>query len=124
MDNFYEVISIYDSFKKKYKNYIKPEIISISIIQSDDEVLLESIESEKLDGGYIKETVSRINLDFVTDGEEDEYMFFDPENTIEINVKRFMEEFTPYSIINTMDLFHEKACDEINKKYMIFGVDK
>lgn len=124
MDETYSVINIYDSFKRKYKDYIKPEIVSISIIQSDDEVLLESIEYENVDGGYIKETTRRISLDFITDGEEEEYLFFDPKNAIEFNVKRFMEEFSPYSLIMTTKLFHEKACEKINNMYTIFGVDK
>ena len=122
MDEKYSVINIYDAFKRKYKDYIKPEIESISIIQSDEEVLLQTVECEKIEGGFIKETINKVNLDFITDGdhsEEEMTLFFDPSNSIENNVLKFMEEFTPYSIINTTDLFHENACEKINKKYLV-----
>jgi hypothetical protein len=124
MEEKYSVINIYESFKRKYQDYLKPEIISISIIQSIEEIWLESITCENVDGGYIKETISKINLDFITDGEDEQSLFFNPKEAIENNVRKFIEELTPYSIIMTTDLFHESACDKINKKYTIFGVDK
>lgn len=124
MEEKYSVINIYDSFKRKYKDYLKPEIVSMSMIQYEDEVLLESIECENVDSGYTKETVRKIRLDFITDGDEEENLFFDPKDTIENNVRKFMEDFSPYSIIMTTHLFHKSACEKINKKYTIFGVDK
>lgn len=125
MEENYSIINIYEIFKRKYKDYIKPEIISISIVQSKEVVWLESIKCENVEGGFTKETVSKINLDFITDGEGDEEkLLFDPNNPIESNVRKFIDDFSPYSIINTTDIFHETACDKINKKYTIFGVDK
>jgi len=68
-----------------------------------------------------------MNLDVITDDSEDgetQIQFFNPEDSIEINVKKFIHELGPYSIVNTTDLFHEDAKSLIFKKYEIFGIDK
>ena len=49
---------------------------------------------------------------------------FNPDDPIEINARKFVNELSPYSIINTTDLFHIEACEQISKKYNIFGIDK
>lgn len=126
MDLIYSTINLYDSLKSKYKEYLKPGIISIVIIQSGDGVWLESTETEMVQGDLEKQTTRRINLDFITDGEpgEPDELFFDPKDSIENNARKFINEFSPYSIINTTDLFHEEACEKISKKYNTFGVDR
>jgi hypothetical protein len=60
---------------------------------------------------------------FITD-EPDDIAYFKPKDTIESNAQKFIEELTPYSIINTIDLFHEEACKKISAKYNTFGIDK
>jgi len=130
MDFCYSTINIYDRLKLKYRDYLKPEIISVEIVQSKDEVWLETKELEIVEGGLEKYTINRISLDFIkdvdedADGDEVEKLFFDPEDSIENNARKFIEELTPYSIINTTDLFHEEACEKISRKYNTFGIDK
>ncbi len=104
---------------------LKPEIVSIVMIQSEDEVLLETITVETVEGGFEKQTIKRIDLAFITDdAEEGEIVpYFNPEDNIENNVIRFINDFSPYSIINTTDLFHAEACEKISKKYNTFGID-
>jgi len=125
VDVIYSTINFYDKLKLKYRDYLKPGIISIVIIQSKDEVLLETAEVEIVEGGFEKETVKRLDLRFIADGEdlENDELFFNPKDSIEKNVRKFIDEFSPYSIINTTDLFHEEACEKINKKYNTFGID-
>lgn len=120
----YSVIDIYDELKLKYNDYLRPEIISINIIQTEDEVLLETTECITVERGLEKQTVDRIDLGFITDGENEEKLFFDPKDSIEKNAIKFIDDFTPYSIINTTDLFTEEAANKICKKYNTFGVDK
>lgn len=121
----YSTIDFYDKLRLKYKEYLKPEIISIVMIQSEEEVLLETIEIEMTEIGLEKQTIKRINLGFIKDGEdcESEEAFFNSEDTIECNVIKFIDKFTPYSIVNTVDLFHEEACEKIKKRYKTFGID-
>lgn len=124
VESVYISINIYNNLKLKYSEYLKPEITSIAIIQSVDSVWLELIELEILKGGLEKQTKRRINLDFITDGDEGNELFFNPQNPIEYNARRFIDEFSPYSIINITALFHDAASEKISKKYNTFGIDR
>lgn len=125
VDIIYSTIDFYDKFKMKYIEYLKPEIISIVMIQSKEDVYLETTEIETVEGGFEKQTIKRIDLSFITDGEdfESEELFLNPKDPIEKNVSKFIKGLSPYSIINTIDLFHDEACEKINKKYNTFGID-
>lgn len=127
MDIKYSTINIFDQLKRKYKDYLRPEIFSISIIQSDENVWLESVESIKTEDGFEKQTVKKIDLSFITDAdgiEEEEELYFSPSDLIENNARKFINEFSPYSIINTTDLFHDDASHKISRKFNTFGIDK
>ncbi|MCX7714119.1 MAG: hypothetical protein N2171_00085 [Clostridia bacterium] len=125
MEAVYSTIEFYNELKLKYKDYMKPEIVSVVMIQSADEVFLEILEIEIVEGGFEKQTKRRVNLDFIADdnSDEDQIPFFNPKDPIEKNVNKFINELTPYSIINTTTLFHDEACEKINRKYNTFGVD-
>jgi len=127
METAYSSIDFFDQLKSKYKDYLRPEIISVSLLHNDGAVYIEIAESEMLEGGLEKITVRRSNLDAITDFDEDPekpFLYFDPDTSVETNVKKFLEDFDPYSIMNTIDLFHAEACEAINKKYNIFGINK
>lgn len=125
MDLTYSTIDFYEKLKLKYNDYLKPEIISIVLIQTDDQVLLETREVEIVEGGFEKQTTKRIDLGFISDGDdENESDFFNPQDAIEKNVRKFIDDLSPYSIANTTDLFSDDACNKIIKKYNTFGVDK
>lgn len=51
MDVFYSAINIFEKLKEKYRQYLRDDIIAISIIQSEDEVCLEIVSSEVLEDG-------------------------------------------------------------------------
>lgn len=85
---------------------------------------LETIEIKLLPDGLEKQTTKRINLEFIVEGDEAEEAFFDPKDAIENNARKFINDFSPYSIINTTDLFSDAACDRISKKHNTFGVDR
>lgn len=122
MDEMYSTINFYDSLDAKYHDYLKPEIVSVSLIQTKEQVSLETVKVEIIDG-FEKQTVSTTDLSFISDG-SDEELFFKPSDPIQCNVKKFIDGLTPYSIINTTDLFTEEAAKKISNKYNIFGVDK
>lgn len=123
MDLCYSTINIYNGLKLKYSDYLKPQILSIIMIGTEDAVYLKIVEIEILNDGLEKQTTDRINLDFIVDEEPDE-LFFNPKDPIEINARKFIHEFSPYSIINTISLFHDEACEKINKNYHVFGIDR
>ena len=122
MDEKYSRIDITNDLKLKYRNYLRPEISTISISQFNEAVWLETLSITIIkDKGWTKETINRINLDFISD--DDDTAMFDPGDNIEVNASKFINELSPYSLINTTDLFTEEASEVINKKYNIFGVD-
>ena len=127
MENKYSIINFFDKFKLKYSDYIRPEIVSTSMIQTQDEVYLETVELQITDDGLNKHTINRLDLDFIADWDEkqeEEIPFFDSNDDIEVNLKKFIDDFTPYSIINTTDLFTNEAANKISAKYNRFGIDK
>lgn len=124
MENVYSAISILSKLEEKYIKYLRPEIIEVVIIQTKEDVYLEIVESEVLEDGLEKQITRRDNLGFIIGDDETEEIFFKPEDSVEVNARKFINDFSPYSIINTTDLFHREACEQISKKYNVFGVDK
>ncbi len=111
----------------KYHDYLRPEIKSISISQSNDDVWLETLSLIIIkDKGWTNETIHRINLDFIVEDivEDNDIAMFNPNDNIEVNASKFINDLSPYSLINTTDLFTDKASDVICKKYNIFGIDE
>lgn len=122
MDEKYNRIDITNDLRIKYQNYLRPEIRTISISQSNEDVWLETLSISIIkEKGWTKETISRINLDFIS--EDVDIAMFNPEDSIEVNASKFISELSPYSIINTTDLFTDEASEAINKKNNIFGID-
>ncbi len=121
MNSRFSTINIFSKLKSKYEEYLRPEITSVVMIQSEEDVWLEIVETKLLSDGLEKETVTRSNLDFIADAGDD--YFFDPKDSIETNARKFIDDFTPYSIINTTDLFREEASQKISKKYNVFDKD-
>ena len=44
-------------------------------------------------------------------------MPFLPIDLVTENARKFVEEFDPFSIIMTTDLFHETACHDVNNNF-------
>jgi hypothetical protein len=126
MDTYSSRINIYHQLNQKYHKYLKPSLESISIVQSSESVWLESLETEQTVDGFEKQTIKTIDLSFILDDDAQgvEIRFFNPIDSIENNARKFINEFSPYSIIQTTDLFTGEACDKINKKYLTFGIEK
>jgi len=108
--------SIFQELIDKYRRYLKPSIKDVRIVQTSDRVWLEITEEVEI-GGYLKDQIiRRTDLAFISDGEYDG-LIFRPEDHIYVNSKKFVNEFDPYSIMMTTDLFHEEGCREINEKF-------
>lgn len=105
---------ITDRLREKYPDYPRPEIASVRIVQVPERVWLE-ITEEKEAAGYLKDQlIRRSDLAFIgsTDGAQ-----FCPEDDVQRNAHKFVEEFDAYSIIMTTELFHDAACKEIDSLY-------
>jgi len=124
-DVHYSQIEFFEKLKGKYKEYLKPEIISVSMIQNEGNVFLEIAESELLADGFEKITVNRTNLDFIADSNEEQTevdLFFDPADSVDKNVRKFLNDYDIYSIVMTTDLFTKEACDFICRKQRLASI--
>ncbi len=117
MDLEYSVIEFYSHLKIKYKDYLRPEIVGVALIQDMYSVSLESLELEITKEGFEKQTTKRKDLYFITD----EYYgqpipYFHPSDPIEENVRKFIEDFDPYLMAKATELFHDEACEKLAQR--------
>lgn len=122
------IIEFYDNFKFKYKEYLNPAIVSISMTQAEDWLFLQTVEVVIVKTSFEKQIIKKIDLAYKEHGIDQETnetgdCFFYLNDPIEDNVEKFIKEFSPFSIANTTDLFHADACEKINRKYNTFGID-
>ena len=87
-------IDIFDKLKEKYKEHLRKDLISVYIIQTRERVYLESTYLEVLEDGLEKKLVNKKDLSIFVEGESRE-LTFDPENPIEINARKFIDEISP-----------------------------
>lgn len=114
-ESIYAAEDIFDRLHEKYPTYLKPDIVAVRIVQPKECVWLE-ITTEDSVQGYLKDqTIKRTDLGFISGGPEEQ--FFDPKNSVSVNAEKFVNEFDAYSIIMTVDLFHEEAGREVAREY-------
>ena len=116
LDSAYMAVSIFNRLNDKYPKYLKKDIIEVRIVQSDERVWLEITTEKRINDNLIDQIIKRTDLAFICGGREDEPLF-KPENDIRINADKFVNEFDPYSMIMTTDLFNEESCNKIASKF-------
>ena len=113
---------ILPQLKENYPHYLHPDITSVKLGQTKDRCYLE-IAKAKTIGGYLHdETIKRTDLGFITDGDNQEFLFFSPEKKLSENIARFTNEFDEISIINCTDLFTEESSTMIYDYWYKHGV--
>ncbi|HEX5337321.1 MAG TPA: GIY-YIG nuclease family protein [Gallionella sp.] len=114
-ESSFSAISILNRLKEKYPLWVDPTIAEVQIVQTNERVWLEITREEEV-AGYLKnQTIKRSDLAFITSGSHEE-SWFRPTDAVTENARKLTEEFDPYSIIMTTDLFHEAACYEVDEK--------
>lgn len=111
----YSAIEILEALNKKYLKWLKKDIVSVRIVQSKERVWLEITQEEQIGGYLVNQNIKRTDLGFISKESDDKY--FSTEDEISINAEKFINEFGPYSIIMTTDLFHEEGCNEVNEHF-------
>lgn len=115
-ESVFSAEDVTDRLRRKHGGYLKPDIVSVRLVQPGDRVWLEITQEVEI-AGYLKDQViTRTDLGFISDG-PDVGLFFQPKDSVSINADRFVEEFDPYSISNTTDLFHDEACRQIEEDH-------
>ncbi|WP_218943593.1 hypothetical protein [Exilibacterium tricleocarpae] len=85
------------------------------IVQPRGRIWLEITQEEHIAGYLVDQTIKRTDLGFIAEDYDDKY--FSPAVDISVNAERFVNEFEPYSIMMTTDLFHEEGCNEVNERF-------
>jgi hypothetical protein len=115
-DAVYSAEDITERLCKRFPGFLKPDVVSVRIVQPGDRVWLEMTQEKEM-AGYLKDQkITRTDLGFITDGDYDE-MVFNPNESVSINAAKFVNGYDLYSMMMTTDLFHEDACKEINEKH-------
>lgn len=114
-ESVYAAGDILDRLCEKYSNYLKPDIVAVRIVQTKDRVWLEITTEDEINECLKDQTIKRTDLGFIATGNEK--LFFNPKDPVSVNAMKFVEQFDPFSIIMTTDLFHEDASHKINKEY-------
>lgn len=110
----FSAIGILHRLKERYPTWLDPSIADVQIVQTVDRVWLEITREEEI-AGYLKDqTIKRSDLAFISDDDNYGTRFFAPTQLVTENARKLIEEFDPYSISMTTELFHDKACSEVN----------
>lgn len=117
-ESVFEAIDITDMLNKKYPGHLRENIVSVRIVQPEDRVWLE-ITTERVseDGYMVDQTIRREDLAFIVDGDEDDDLFFRRIDAVQVNAQKFIDEYDPFSICMTTDLFNEESCKDIDLKH-------
>ena len=109
-------INIFDKLKEQYKEHLRKDLISVYIMQTRERVYLESTYLEVLEDGLEKKLVNKKDLSIFVEGESRE-LTFDPENPIEINARKFIDEISPDLIMLIESLFNKDAFEEFSEDF-------
>lgn len=104
--------SIFQELFERYKTWLKPTIVDVRIVQTQERVWLEITEEEEIAGYLVDQIIKRSDLAFCSE-DTCESKYFRPSDSASINSAKFVETWDPFSIIMTTDLFHESACHQI-----------
>jgi hypothetical protein len=117
-ESSFVALSILRRLREQYPLWIDPEIVDVRLVQSDGHVWLE-ITRENMIAGYLRDQdIKRTDLAFIVDGVGDlERGYFGPDIAVTENARRFAEEFGPYCLGMTTDLFNDRGNREIDEKY-------
>ena len=119
-DANYPAVDITDRIREKFSQYLQPDIVFVRIVQSRDTVWLEITRQNEVGGHLMDQSITRTDLRFIIEPgceryEYETYPRFNPRCNIYINADIFADDFDPYSILMTTDLFRRDAVKEINE---------
>jgi len=109
-----ERVSILNELRDKYPGSLKPDITDIEIVQLPDVTFLE-VTRRKYSHGR-DAIVDREDLGYIV--VDDHELMFPPTQPVDENARRFVHEFSDYSIIMTgLPLFTVEAANRIAEEW-------
>jgi D-serine dehydratase len=114
MDSQIEKEELLPYLKERFKDRIKPEVISVKMVQTNTEVYLEYSLSMQ------PEMVNKVDIKFIAspsisdDGKVYSVPEFNPDNDLNENVHLFLSETDDYTVILAIDqIFTPDGIEEI-----------
>jgi hypothetical protein len=107
----YVAESIFHRLVAIYPKWLKPKIVDVRIVQTQERVWLEITTERVHNVDQLDQTIKRSDLGFCFDGD---LPCFSPNDSVSYNATKFVETWDPYSIIMTTKLFHSEACVQID----------
>jgi hypothetical protein len=102
-------VEILTSLEQKYGNYLKPDIVSVAIVQLSDVCFIEI--TRRTYPNARDEIIERMDLSVFGANDGDKFPSKDP---IDVNACRFLNELSDYDLIMTdTPLFTDEACQQI-----------
>lgn len=110
----YESIEILDYLKEKYGSYINHNVTSVKLYQTEERVSLEVTSDFEIGYDLLNQVIRRTDLGFISDGNVDdtEYgmsMAFNPIDSIQTNVDKFLNSSPATHVVSQEDLFTEEG---------------
>jgi hypothetical protein len=101
-------VEILPSLEQKYREYLKPDIFAVAVVQLPDVCFLEI--TRRSYPHLHDEIIERIDLAIIVSNKGEMFPTTDP---IDINAKRFLDKLDAYDLIMTTSLFTKDACKQI-----------
>lgn len=107
---------ILPELKEKYIRWLRPEIISVRIIQKNRTVFME-MATKTEHQVLADEGVTRTDLGFIGDDTSIDQSMFLPQRTAQENANLFVNKLDPFDIMMCTELFTPESGEEINRLY-------
>lgn len=114
-------LEILPLLRSRYSQFLRPEIISVQFIQSQERCYLEITTADHCNNYLVDEISKRTDLAFISGGCATDGRLFSPLNSIDENARRFVTDFDVVSIINCTDLFTSDAANRIDDHWRQHG---
>ncbi|MBG1267185.1 GIY-YIG nuclease family protein [Nostoc sp. WHI] len=103
-------VEVLPQLKHYYSKYLKLDIASVAIVQLVDVCFLE-ITRRNYYPGLRDEIIERVDLAIVA------AEMFSPQNSIDENTRRFLDDLDAYDLIMITSLFTEEGCKQISHEW-------
>ncbi|PGB09953.1 GIY-YIG nuclease family protein [Bacillus toyonensis] len=110
----YESIEILDCLKEKYGIYINQNVTSVKLYQTKERVSLEVTSDFEIGYDLLNQVIRRTDLGFISDGnidgtEYDMSKIFNPKDSIQTNVSKYLNSSPATHVVSQEDLFTEEG---------------
>ncbi|NOU81575.1 GIY-YIG nuclease family protein [Paenibacillus sp. LMG 31459] len=112
-EDIYESIDILGALKEKYEDFINESVTSVKLYQTKERVSLQVTSEYEIGNDLLDEVIRRTDLGFISDGEYEKSLAFDPKKPIQVNVDSFLMSSPATHVVSHTDLFTEKGAEQL-----------